>query len=502
MAVYFVEPTAENIERIAQDCREDLYDRVYLNFSRKVEQSLLMQLAKSLVESNRAGKIARVYDQYSDFVSLESRLFSCYHEKSFAQLYAGSSEKAISSYLDSVVDSLFSVLATLGAIPVIRSCPNGAAQMAAERLHEKLRNSLQGGGKSDLFENPRSGGSFFRRPLLVLVDRIQDLCVPLHHTMTYTALMNDILGMQANRVTVKDLGGAAVDDDEKKQEAGGGSARVSSRTLEYDLDDATDTFWNATGGLPFAQVAEAQTKFLKHWMAASREVGEKADSKDAASFGLVQTDDIASAIRSIPEMQKQKRLLDMHTNILTSLLRQLQKRSVDAFMEQEEEFIHSKDAKYDRKRMRELLRHSGATLADKLRLLIVFSLSSHYASAGEMAELQKILEEQAVSCSPEERRILDALQYLKQYKFEQQSFSANGGLGGGLGGGSGAAGAGGGGGGAASSASGSSSSGLLGQLARSMYGQVRGLVASKEVRSLLQLGCLLLSLRIVHSQSL
>lgn len=489
MAIYFVAPTSENIQTICRDCEQDLYDRLYINFSSRVPQALLFELAQGLVASNSVSKVARIFDQYADFVSLQPRLFQLNLEDSFAQLYAAGSEEAITAYIERVVDSLSSVLVTMRALPVIRACPNGAAQMAAARLHEKLRGFLFGdvgsgaGGGQQQHQQPSmnlfdqrsglssSGGSAAKRPLLVLVDRISDLRVPLHHTITYTALMNDILGMQANRVTVGDIGGA---DQQPQQQQQQPAAAIKAQK-EYDLDDASDSFWNATGGLPFAKVAEAQTRFMNHWREASRQVNEKADSKEQ-QFGLLQTDDIALAIRSIPEMQKQKRLLDMHTNILTALLRQLQKRALDAFMQLEEEFIHNSDAKYDRRQILELLEHAGATLADKLRLLIIFSLGSTFATPAELGELQKVLTKHAAeTASPEERRQLAALDYIRQYKFEQQSLQGMGGAGGlGSSGASGSGGAGG---------SGQHGQGLLGQLARSMYGQVKGLVSSKEVGS-------------------
>jgi len=58
-AVYFVEPTRENLAIIAQDCAKRMYERVYLNFVSKLDRSLMEELAKLVVSSNCLDMIAR-----------------------------------------------------------------------------------------------------------------------------------------------------------------------------------------------------------------------------------------------------------------------------------------------------------------------------------------------------------------------------------------------------------------------------------------------------------
>lgn len=45
--------------------------------------------------------------------------------------------------MDNIVDSLFSVFATLGTVPIIRSPRGNAAEMVAEKLDKKLRENLR-----------------------------------------------------------------------------------------------------------------------------------------------------------------------------------------------------------------------------------------------------------------------------------------------------------------------------------------------------------------------
>ncbi|KAL1193507.1 SEC1 family transport protein SLY1 [Cardamine amara subsp. amara] len=71
IAVYFVEATETNIKRIIADAFRSLYDTFYLNFSSSIPCPLLEGLASGCVE-----KVAKVHDQYLEFVTLEDNLFS------------------------------------------------------------------------------------------------------------------------------------------------------------------------------------------------------------------------------------------------------------------------------------------------------------------------------------------------------------------------------------------------------------------------------------------
>ena len=122
-AVYFCRPTKENLAIIAQDCTKGLYSRVYLNFVTKLDRALMEDFAKLVVQSGSLETVAAVHDQYLDFVCLEKHLFSLYKKDSYA-LYNGpsTSEQLMDIAMTEIAYGLFSVIATVGKIPIIR-CP-------------------------------------------------------------------------------------------------------------------------------------------------------------------------------------------------------------------------------------------------------------------------------------------------------------------------------------------------------------------------------------------
>lgn len=75
-AVYLVQPTAANVERIVADAAGSLYESMHVNFTTSLPSKLLEQLAMGMVKVDAASKLSKLYDQYQAFIALESNLFS------------------------------------------------------------------------------------------------------------------------------------------------------------------------------------------------------------------------------------------------------------------------------------------------------------------------------------------------------------------------------------------------------------------------------------------
>lgn len=64
------------------------------------------------------------------------------------------------SMLDSIVESLFSVFATLGVVPVIRAARGNAAEHVAEKLDKKIRDNLRDPRNSIFSSDPMASGQY------------------------------------------------------------------------------------------------------------------------------------------------------------------------------------------------------------------------------------------------------------------------------------------------------------------------------------------------------
>ncbi|PQQ18366.1 SEC1 family transport protein SLY1 [Prunus yedoensis var. nudiflora] len=122
-AVYFVQPSHSNIQRIIADTSSSLYDSFHLNFSSLIPRPLLEDLASGTLNSDSIHRISKVHDQYLEFVTLEDNLFSLAQKSSYVQLNDPSAgDREIEEIVDKIVGGLFCVLATLAVVPIIR-CP-------------------------------------------------------------------------------------------------------------------------------------------------------------------------------------------------------------------------------------------------------------------------------------------------------------------------------------------------------------------------------------------
>uniref|UniRef100_A0A672LYC7 Sec1 family domain-containing protein 1-like n=1 Tax=Sinocyclocheilus grahami TaxID=75366 RepID=A0A672LYC7_SINGR len=118
-AIYFVMPTEENIDRICQDLRNQLYESYYLNFISAVSRSKLEDIASAALAANAVNQVTRVFDQYLNFITLEDDMFIlCNQNKEHISYHAINKpdimDTDMDGIMDTIVDSLFCFFVTLG----------------------------------------------------------------------------------------------------------------------------------------------------------------------------------------------------------------------------------------------------------------------------------------------------------------------------------------------------------------------------------------------------
>eukprot|EP00474_Spongospora_subterranea_P009770 CRZ10228.1 hypothetical protein [Spongospora subterranea] len=382
-AIYFVSPTPANIERIAADTAAALYDAFYLNFTTMLPRVLLEDLAFKTIERNCASRISKIYDLNSQFISFERSLFTMNIPEAYSRL-GSRDDDDIMSCIDKIVESVFSVICTLGVIPIIQARPGDAAEMVATKLDARLRECLR--SRSAAFSD--ASGSF-RRPILVLVDRNLDLATPLQHQWTYQPMTHDLLGLSSNRVSLEVKGPNGV-----------------PRKEDIYLD-ANDEFWTLNVEQTFPEVAARVDSLMKEHHAAMsglKSAGEADIDLDSPAV----TSKLASMINDLPELQKKKRQLDVHTNLATAIMRHVQERSLDTFFEVEDRMAASGLLPDQKSLLAKLGVDGKGTPDDKLRLLLQYYLASDELSNAQFAALKSAVEQSGASSS--------ALTYLRQIR--------------------------------------------------------------------------------------
>ncbi|MED6271906.1 Sec1 domain containing protein 1 [Characodon lateralis] len=98
-AIYFLMPTEENIDRICQDLRSQLYESYYLNFISAISRSKLEDIASAALTANAVSQVTKVFDQYLNFITLEDDMFILCHQNKELISYHGNIHSYTSFYL-------------------------------------------------------------------------------------------------------------------------------------------------------------------------------------------------------------------------------------------------------------------------------------------------------------------------------------------------------------------------------------------------------------------
>jgi len=361
--IYLVEPNAQNLKSITTDLEKGLYSPAYINFLSSLPRVLLEDFATQTAAAGTSEQIAQLYDQYLNFIVTEPDLFSLGMQKEhtyWALNSATTSDAELDRVVDRIVSGLFSVVVTMGVIPIIRCPKDAGAEMVAVRLDRKLRDHIVN-SKDNLFSSTKQAAPS-SRPVLVLLDRNIDLTAMLSHSWTYQSLVHDVLNMKLNKITVE----MPIDENNP--------AKGTSKKI-YDVS-SSDFFWTKHAGAPVVEAADSVDAELLKWREESAAMTKKAGAsnfEDLQNETSAATQHLKAVIGELPEMQERKATLDMHMNILTAIFNGIKNRQVDNFFQIEEEVM-----KQTKEQIMEVIKgeERGNDPVDKLRLFIIWFLST------------------------------------------------------------------------------------------------------------------------------
>ncbi|KAF6071264.1 Sec1 family protein [Candida albicans] len=200
--------------------------------------------------------------------------------------------------------------------------------------------------------------SIQQRPVLILLDRNFDLASMFSHSWIYQCMVSDVFQLQRNTIKITKH---AAKDGEKDS------------TKNYDVDPK-DFFWNKYSQLPFPDAVESADAELNAYKNDAKEVTAKTgiSSLDDIDPNANATANIQQAVEKLPELTARKATLDMHMDILSSLINELQAKNLDKYFEIEQ---NATDPKVLKEFLELLVVDSERDSSlDKLRTFIILTL--------------------------------------------------------------------------------------------------------------------------------
>lgn len=365
--------------------KKDLYGLYYLNFARALPREMLELLAQTVAELGLVDRVPRVYDQYLNYVCIESNLYLCNNLSAVSMLPSytnddnilgtykvinsrNSTEKDIRLLIDYIADCIFCTLVTLGGqLPLIVTKNSEPSTTLARALDQKLRDHLMNSkgslGPSAFGKNTSNVNVLLQRPILHILDRDFDLSVPLRHPSAYNSLIHDLLGINSNRIS------CTVDDGK------------ATKKISFDIDPS-DGIWADNSGLAFPKATENLDALLTSYRADKDTVTKSTGGKDLVasnldSSGSMTADELKIAISVIPELTNRKRLLDGHLQVSSAVLNKIKEREWPLFYGVEQEIIRCAGTS-EMERVKQsvfgVLKQDQVKREDKLRLLLVYLL--------------------------------------------------------------------------------------------------------------------------------
>eukprot|EP01028_Stygiella_incarcerata_P002822 TRINITY_DN1533_c0_g1_i1.p1 TRINITY_DN1533_c0_g1~~TRINITY_DN1533_c0_g1_i1.p1 ORF type:complete len:694 (+),score=220.46 TRINITY_DN1533_c0_g1_i1:110-2191(+) len=413
-ALYFVKPARENLDRIVQDIKNEMYARFHLRFIGGISEDEMREFSESLCrEGAPYSRIGTVQEQFSDFISILPNVFSQEFEGSFYRLSAPNvSEAAAEEMFVSMAKCLLSVCATKNSLPIIRAEPGGLAEEVAKHLNALIR-------ENPLFRDHLSAPAPHERPSVIIMDRHSDLTIPLCHPWTYGPMLWDVLGMRGGRVTCH----VHEESASKAHVSGDGTAEKKKEKKTFELDWRADAFLQRHGGSTFEIVADAVEKEVANYREEMDEIRKKTgisveeseremEKSEAVDPSLeFNTKGLQSTIRNLPELRDKKKRLDMHTTLAYALLDEIQTRGLDVFAALEESILMG--SVVDKKAFKKLLIEAKEP-TDKLRLFLVYYVYHQTRDASSFRDEIKDYTEMLMSAGVD-MRAFEALKDVLKY---------------------------------------------------------------------------------------
>ena len=375
-AVVIVRPSSDNLRVLRQELADPKFDEYHLFFTNTVHDHHLQDIARS----DFSQVVRQVQELYLDFSPLGPDLVTV-EEGSCIPLEPPAWDQVL---FDRLCDSVVSILLALKVQPTIAYQLNSPpackiAMEVGERIetgnHSSDRHLFCFGRGSDSMGGQQARQSD-QSAVLLLLDRRDDPVTPLLTQWTYAGMLHETLGLRHNRVSLNKGQG------ENEQ--------------EVVLNCVDDDFYRSTQHSVFGELGSALKTVVDEFQqseACSIAAGSKSRLSSIA--------DIDRFMQNYPGFKKHQGMVAKHVTLTSELSAAVEQRNLMDLSELEQELACEESMSESFNRVETYLADPNVQAADKLRLVMLYSL--RYQKEGER-EI-RFLERSLLDCGLDKEQV-------------------------------------------------------------------------------------------------
>ncbi len=295
--IYFLSPTLKNVNALIEDwtpslskSKEPLYaDKVFLYFTKAVPDELFGKIKACKPLIRRLGAFSEIN---IDFIANEDRAFHFDMASSdvFSQLFQLTAAGHTPAH-NAIAEKLVTVCATLNEYPHIRyRASSSVASSIAHLFNSKFNNFV--GSNGTWWYHGDSNHSERGRATIMILSRQDDCLSPLLHEFTYQAMVNDLLGLEDDKITVE----VPSENGTEKKDA---------------LLNENDELWVELRGKHIAEVIKELSSRIREIVHSNSGVANM-NKKEGKALSISQ---MTNALKNLPEYREVMSKLAQHMHI-------------------------------------------------------------------------------------------------------------------------------------------------------------------------------------------
>jgi vacuolar protein sorting-associated protein 45 len=375
-AAVFIQPTEANISMLIQELKDPMFAEYHIFFSNIISLELLVKLG----HGDEHELVKQVHEYFADFVAVNEDFFHL-GTNSLTLSMAPTLTLESAHIFDRNVDGLLSVMLAMKRKPA--QVRYQASSELARRIASEVVARMD---RDDVFEFRTPG------PLLLVVDRRDDPITPLLTQWTYQAMVHELLGLNYNRVVMKNVPGVKKDFE------------------EVVLSCTQDSFFARHRYSNFGDLGSAVKELLDAY---------QKDMKSNEKISSIE--DMQNFMQRYPALRSSSLNVNKHVTVMSELSRLTDTCQLFEVSQLEQEIACSNDHTLHKRELFAKLSNPSIKSLDKLRLSILFLL--RYESYDEMREIKMKLNDCGLSQN-DIRKIDSVIEYCGEARRAPGLFTA------------------------------------------------------------------------------